>query len=203
MENLIKKIPKAELHIHFDGAIDPETLFMLAKRNGVALPFESISELIEYYNNLDQNTFFDFFQMAASVLRTEQDFYDSIMPYFKKASKQNIKHAEIFFHTQSFTAVGIPVDTVINGLYKATLDAKTKFNISSYLILCFLRQLPQESAIKDFNASLKHKDKIKIIGLAGPEAGNPASNFVELFKLAKKHGFKLTAHAGEGRRRNI
>lgn len=196
MKDFVNNLPKAEVHVHLDGALSPELIIKLASRNGVDIPFKSIDDINNFYKNINSQNFFTVFPIIISILKTEQDFYDVLFSYLVKAHIQNIKHAEIHFELQSFPEESI--DMILNGLYSASCDARLQFGISSNLILAFLRQIPESNAISLFHKILKHKDKIKIIGLGGPELNNPTNKFKDLYKLAKKYDFKTSIHAGEG-----
>lgn len=192
MKKFIQQLPKAELHIHFDGALNLDVLKTILTRNGIDLDINSI------YDNVDGTNFYHLFPLFSSWLKTEEDFYDVLFCYLKKAAKQNIKHAEIFFDTQAFKPFNVSTETIVNGFYKAIQDAQARYGISSYLILCFLRQYSEQDALDALQEALPFKDNIKAIGLGGPEVGNPPSKFMKVFAQAKQYGFKLTAHAGEG-----
>jgi adenosine deaminase len=191
------RMPKAELHLHIEGSLEPELMFRLAQKNNITLPFSSIQEIKEAYkfNNLQE--FLDIYYQGANVLITEDDFYDLTFAYLEKAHAQNIVHTEFFFDPQTHTDRGISFDTVFNGIYKATVDAKKEFGITSFIIMCFLRHLSEEEAFKTLEQSLPFKDKIIGIGLDSSELGNPPEKFERVYKKAKELGFKLVAHAGE------
>jgi adenosine deaminase len=196
-KNLINNLPKAELHLHIEGSLEPELMFKLAQKNNLALKYKNIAEVKAAYNFSNLQDFLDIYYAGASVLITEQDFYDMTWAYLEKAKAQNIVHCEIFFDPQTHTERGIPFATVVNGIDRALKDAQTKFNISSKLIMCFLRHLSQDSAMITLNQALVHKDKIIAVGLDSSEVGNPPSKFSEVFALARENGFLTVAHAGE------
>jgi adenine deaminase len=196
IENFIKKIPKAELHIHVEGTFEPELIFKIAKRNSIPLREKSAKELKKAYKFKNLQEFLDIYYQGASVLIYEKDFYDLMMSYLKKAHSENILHAEIFFDPQTHLNHKVKFSTIVNGLTYAMNDAKKKFGISSKLILCFQRDLPQTGAIKLIDLASKNK-KIIGVGLDSAEVGNPPSKFKTLFNYAKKKGLLAVAHAGE------
>lgn len=197
MNSLIKRLPKAELHIHIEGSLEPALMFRLAKKNKIALPYHSIEEVKSAYRFTDLQSFLDIYYRSAAVLITEQDFYDLTWAYLAKCVENNIVHAEIFFDPQTHTQHGIDFDTVVNGIHKALLDGQNKLEISSRLICCFLRHLSQEEAFITLDQASKHKDKIIAIGLDSSENGNPPEKFEQVFTLARERGFLTVAHAGE------
>lgn len=197
IESLIHEIPKAELHLHIEGTLEPEQMFEFAERNSIKIPYATPELLKKAYqfNNLQE--FLDIYYQGANVLLTEQDFYDLTMAYLQKAHHQNIKHTEIFFDPQTHTHRGVPFDVVISGINKALQDAEKTLKISSKLIMCFLRHLDEESAFDTLKQALPYKDSIAAVGLDSSEAGNPPSKFFNVFSEAKRHGFLTVAHAGE------
>jgi adenosine deaminase len=197
MIELIKKIPKAELHLHIEGSLEPELMFELAKRNNIKIPYTSIEEVKAAYDFTNLQAFLDIYYAGANVLVQKKDFYDLTWAYILKCVENNIIHTEIFFDPQTHTQRGLSFDTIILGISQALEDAKEKFGITSNIIMCFLRHLSQEEALKTFEESLPFKDKIIGIGLDSSELGHPPSKFKEVFKKAKDAGFKLVAHAGE------
>ncbi|MGB7402239.1 MAG: adenosine deaminase [Arcobacter sp.] len=197
MIELIKKIPKAELHLHIEGSLEPELMFELAKRNNIKIPYTSIEEVKAAYDFTNLQSFLDIYYAGANVLLHKKDFYDLTWAYILKCVENNIIHTEIFFDPQTHTLRGVSFDTIILGISEALEDAKKKFGITSNIIMCFLRHLSQEEALKTFEESLSFKDKIIGIGLDSSELGHPPSKFKEVFKKAKDAGFKLVAHAGE------
>lgn len=197
MNNLINKLPKAELHMHIEGSLEPELMFKLAKRNGIELPYTSVDELKAKYDFNNLQEFLDIYYQGCDVLRTEQDFYDLAWAYLEKAKQDNIVHTEIFFDPQSHTDRGIPFETAINGLYRAFDDGQQKLGISFHIIACFLRHLPEQDAIDLYPDILKHQDKILGIGLDSSEIGHPPEKYERVFAQARTDGFKLVAHAGE------
>ena len=197
LKKYIREIPKAELHLHIEGSLEPELMFEIARRNNIVLPYDSEESLRKAYSFGNLRDFLDIYYKGADVLLHEQDFYDLAMAYFHKAHADRVVHAEIFFDPQTHTQRGVDFDAVVNGLYRATHDAKTKFGISSALIMCFLRHLSEQSAIEMLQFALKHKDKIIGVGLDSSEKGNPPSKFFNVFRQAQAEGFRLVAHAGE------
>ncbi len=197
IESFIKKIPKAELHLHIEGTFEPELMFKIAKRNNIKLRYQSIEELKEAYNFSNLQDFLDIYYQGAEVLIKEQDFYDMTLSYLEKIYSQNVLHAEIFFDPQIHTDRGIKFSTVINGIYNALVDAKEKMGITSKLIMCFLRHLDEESAMRTLKQALPYKDWIIAVGLDSSEIGNPPSRFKKVFEQARKEGFLTVAHAGE------
>ena len=197
MRDLIESLPKAELHLHIEGTLEPELMFELADRNGVELPFSSVDEVRAAYEFDNLQSFLDIYYQGAKVLVTEQDFYYLTWAYFLRCKEDNVVHTEIFFDPQTHTDRGIPFDTVINGIYNATQDARELLGISSHLIMCFLRHLPEKRAMITLAESLSHKDKIIGVGLDSSEVGNPPAKFERVFKKAAENGYKLVAHAGE------
>lgn len=197
IEEYIKKIPKAELHIHIEGSFEPELMFEIAKRNGVAIKYNSVEELKAAYkfNNLQE--FLDIYYAGASVLLEEQDFYDLTWAYFEKIHAENVVHAEIFFDPQTHTNRGVAFETIINGIDRALQDAESKLGITSKLIMSFLRHLNEESAFKTLNECHQFRNKIAAVGLDSSELGNPPSKFQRVFAKAKERGFLTVAHAGE------
>ncbi|MHB9041222.1 MAG: adenosine deaminase [Melioribacteraceae bacterium] len=193
----IKGIPKAELHLHIEGTLEPELMFELAKRNNIEIKQKSIQELRDAYHFNNLQEFLDIYYEGASVLITEQDFYDMTWAYFEKAHLQNVLHAEIFFDPQTHTNRGISFDTVINGIHRALDDAEAKFGITSKLIPCFLRDVDPKSAMETLNQACAYKNWITAFGLDSAEVGNPPSKFKEVFKSALDKGFLTVAHAGE------
>lgn len=197
MKEFIQKLPKAELHLHIEGSLEPELMFELAKRNKIEIPYKTIEDIKNAYNFTNLQSFLDIYYAGANVLITKQDFYDLTWAYILKCVENNIIHTEIFFDPQTHTQRGIAFKTVIMGIVDALNDAKEKYGISSAIIMCFLRHLSQEEALKTFEEALPYKDYIIGVGLDSSEIGNPPSKFENVFKKAKEKGFKLVAHAGE------
>jgi len=190
-------MPKIELHVHIEGTLEPELMFELASRNSVQLPYKTVKEIHNAYQFTNLQSFLDIYYQGACVLLREQDFYDLMTAYLKKAHEQNVRHAEIFFDPQTHTHRGIPFEVVINGLVRAKEDAQQKWGISSELIMCFLRHLSPQDALKTLDQAHPFKEKILGVGLDSSEVGNPPSLFKEVFLRAKSEGYLLVAHAGE------
>jgi len=197
LQQFIQQMPKVELHLHIEGTLEPELMFALAQRNRVDLPFQSVQEVREAYHFTNLQSFLDIYYQGAQVLVTEQDFYDLMWAYLKKASEQNVRHAEVFFDPQTHTERGIPFDVVIHGLTRAKKDAERQLGITSDLILCFLRHLSPEAALKTLEDAYPYRDLILGVGLDSSEQGRPPSLFTEVFKQAKDQGYRIVAHAGE------
>ncbi len=204
LETYIETIPKAELHVHIEGTLEPEMLFEMAKRNGINIPYKSISELKNAYCFSNLQEFLDIYYQGANVLITEQDFYELTIAYLKKLRQQNVMHVEIMFDPQTHTLRGIDLALVLNGINKAMDEGRQRFGITSGLILSFLRHLTEEEAIDTFKSALPHKDRFIAVGLDSSENGHPPKKFERVFKLAKEHQLKCVAHAGEeGPAKNI
>ena len=197
VSNFIKKTPKSELHLHIEGSLEPELMFKLSKRNKVEIPFKSIDEIKSAYNFNNLDSFLKIYYEGSNVLITEQDFFDLTWEYILKCKRDNIVHTEIFFDPQSHTERGVEFDTVINGINKALIKAKSEFGITSEIIMCFLRHLDEEPCFEVLKHATKHKDKIIGVGLDSSEKGNPPQKFKRLFDAAIKEGFLTVAHAGE------
>ena len=197
LRELLKRMPKAELHIHIEGSLEPELIFALAQRNGLALPYASVEELRSAYAFSNLQSFLDIYYAGASVLLTEQDFYDMARAYLLRAAKDQVVHAELFFDPQTHTARGVSMQTVINGLHRACVDAQAELGISAALILCFLRHLSEEEAFETLEQALPFRDKFIGIGLDSGEVGNPPEKFARVFARCRELGFHLVAHAGE------
>ncbi len=194
---LLRAMPKAELHIHIEGSLEPELIFALAGRNGITLPYASVEELRSAYAFTNLQSFLDIYYAGASVLIEEQDFYDMAHAYFVKAAADKVVHAELFFDPQTHTARGVAMKTVISGLHRACVDAEAEFGISAALILCFLRHLSEEEAFETLEQALPYRDKIIGVGLDSGEVGNPPEKFARVFARCRALGLHLVAHAGE------
>ena len=197
MIDLIKKLPKAELHLHIEGSLEPELMFRLAKKNQIEIPYKNIEDVRNAYNFTNLQTFLDIYYAGANVLITKDDFYDLTWEYILKCVEDNVIHTEIFFDPQTHTERGVPFEAVITGIKEALADAQEKYGITSCIIMCFLRHLSQEDAFETLAESLRFKEYIMGVGLDSSELGNPPSKFEQVFKKAKEQGFKLVAHAGE------
>ena len=193
----IKKIPKAELHLHIEGSFEPELMFEIAQRNQVEIPYQSVEEVKKAYQFSCLQDFLDIYYAGASVLLYERDFYDLTMAYFAHCAEENVVHTEIMFDPQTHTKRGVSFETVINGIQKAREDAKEKYGISSLLIMSYLRHLSEEDAFETLEQSLPYKHLIKAVGLDSSEKGNPPSKFQKVFEASIKEGYVPVAHAGE------
>ncbi len=193
----IKKSPKAELHLHIEGTLEPEQMFLFANRNKIKIPFKNIEDVKKAYNFSDLDSFLKIYYEGAKVLINEKDFFDLTWAYAKKCKEDNIVHTEIFFDPQTHTERGISFDVVINGIHKAMQKAEKEFGLSFKIIMCFLRHLDEDSGFKVLNKAILHKDKIYGVGLDSSELGHPPSKFEKLFKKAIENNFITVAHAGE------
>ena len=193
----INQSPKTELHLHIEGSLEPELMFKLSKRNKIEIPFKSVEEIRSAYNFTNLDSFLKIYYQGSNVLIKEEDFFDLTWEYILRCKQDNIVHTEIFFDPQSHLPRGVSFDTVIKGIHKALQKAKDEFNISSKIIMCFLRHLDEESCFDVLNQACKHKDKIIGVGLDSSEKGNPPSKFKRLFEQAIAEGFLTVAHAGE------
>ena len=190
-------MPKAELHMHIEGSLEPELIFAMAQRNKVALPYPSVQALREAYVFDNLQSFLDIYHAGTLVLKTEQDFYDMACAYLARAQADNVLHAELFFDTQTHTGHGLSAEVVIKGLHRACADAPARFGMTASLILCFLRHLSEAEAFECLEQALPLRDKILGIGLASSEVGHPPEKFARVFARARALGFRLVAHAGE------
>ena len=197
LERFIERMPKAELHIHIEGSLEPEQMFEFAGRNGLRLPFKSVDEAREAYQFTDLQSFLQLYYQGVRVLVHERDFYDLTWAYFSKAHSQNLRHVEMFFDPQAHTGRGIAFETVISGIHHAMLDAKQRVGISSKLVMCFLRDLSEQAAMATLQQALLFKDRIFAVGLDSSEVGHPPDKFSRVFDEARKQGFLTVAHAGE------
>lgn len=197
LEAFIHGLPKAELHIHIEGSLEPELMFALAKRNDVSLPYASVEEVRAAYEFTDLQSFLDVYYESARVLVKEQDFYDLAHAYMTRAASQNVRHVEIFFDPQTHTERGISFEAVITGLRRALEDAEREYDVTSGLILCFLRHLSADAAMETLDRAVPFRDWITAVGLDSSEVGNPPSKFERVFDKALSLGLKTVAHAGE------
>lgn len=193
----IAGMPKAELHLHIEGTLEPELAFRLAQRNGVALPFASVEALRAAYQFADLQSFLDIYYAGASVLRQEPDFYEMTWAYLERARADNVVHTEVFFDPQTHTGRGIPMSTVISGIAGALDDAGRKLGIGSRLIMCFLRHLSEADAFATVEAALPFRERIVGVGLDSSERGNPPRKFERVFARCRELGWRAVAHAGE------
>ena len=194
---LLKAMPKAELHIHIEGSLEPELIFLLARRNGIALPYTSVEALRAAYAFPNLQSFLDVYYAGASVLQHVQDFYDMAWAYLTRAATENVVHAELFFDPQTHTQRGIETDTVILGLSQACQDARDQLGVDAHLILCFLRHLSEASALETLEQALPYREHFIGVGLDSSELGNPPEKFAGVFARCKALGLHRVAHAGE------
>ena len=197
IEEFIKKSPKAELHLHIEGTLEPELMFFLAKRNNIKIPFKNIDDVKKAYNFNNLDSFLKIYYEGAKVLIKEQDFFDLTWAYILKCKEDNIVHTEIFFDPQTHTDRGIDFDVIINGIFNALKKAEKEFGLSFKIIMCFLRHLSGDECFQILDKALAHKDKIYGVGLDSSEKGNPPKKFEKLFKKASENEFITVAHAGE------
>ena len=189
--------PKAELHLHIEGSLEPELIFELARRNKVAIPFDSVEAVRAAYSFSNLQDFLDIYYAGADVLRTERDFHDLAVAYFERAAADSVRHAEIFFDPQTHTDRGIPFQVVADGLLSGMAEAETRLGVTSKLILCFLRHLDEDAAFATLKAAEPWLDRIEGVGLDSSEVGHPPSKFRRVFDRAGEMGLKRVAHAGE------
>jgi adenosine deaminase len=197
ISEFIEGLPKAELHLHIEGTLEPEMMFKLARRNGITLPYDSIEALRAAYNFGNLQEFLELYYQGTDVLRERRDFYDLTWAYLEKAKLQTVLHAEVFFDPQAHTRRGIRFADVIEGIDEALRDAGNRLGLSSKLILCFLRDLDADAAMAMLEEALAYKDRIVAVGLDSAEVGNPPAKFTEVFARARREGFLTVAHAGE------
>lgn len=197
MEKFIEDLPKVELHLHIEGSLEPELMFALAQRNNIQIPFATVEDVRKAYDFSNLQDFLDIYYQGMNVLQTEQDFYDLTWAYLERVARQNVLHVEIFFDPQGHTERGVAFETVLNGITRALDDGRSKLSVSSFLIMCFLRHLSEEDAMKTLQQALPYKKHILGVGLDSSEKGHPPSKFKNVFAEAKKNGFLIMAHAGE------
>ena len=197
LPSVLHRMPKAELHIHIEGSLEPELIFKLAQRNGVRLPYPDVETLRAAYAFTDLQSFLDIYYAGASVLLKEEDFFDMAWAYLAKAAADNVVHAEIFFDPQTHTARGVPMGTVIRGLHHACLRAHQEWGISARLILCFLRHLSEAEAFETLEAALPYREHFIGVGLDSSEVGHPPEKFARVFARCRELGLHVVAHAGE------
>jgi len=197
LDAFITGLPKAELHLHIEGSLEPELMFALAERNAIAIPYNSVEEVRAAYAFSNLQDFLDIYYAGAAVLRTEQDFHDLAMAYFARAAADGVIHAEIMFDPQTHTERGIAFATVIRGLLSAMARAEAEYAMTTRLILCFLRHLPEEAAFATLAEAEPWLDRIAAVGLDSSEVGHPPAKFARAFAAAREKGLKITAHAGE------
>ena len=194
MKSFIEGMPKAELHVHLEGTLEPEHIFALAKRNNIQLDYQSPAEVIAAYDFHDLPSFLTIYYAAMNVLREEADFYELTYAYFQKAAENNVIYVEPFFDPQAHTSRGVSFQTIITGIRRAQEDAEAQLGVDSNLIMCFLRDLSAESAMEHLEMSLPYKDWIIGVGLDSDEKDNPPSKFAGVFARAREAGYKLTMH---------
>lgn len=197
LPGLLAAAPKAELHIHIEGSLEPDMIFALAQRNGVALPYASVHDLRRAYAFTSLQSFLDVYYAGASVLLHEQDFYDLAQAYLARAAMDNVARAEIFFDPQTHTARGVDLHTVVGGLHRACTDARQNLGVSASLILCFLRHLSEEDAFATLEQAMPLIDRIVGVGLDSSELGHPPEKFARVFARCRQLGLHVVAHAGE------
>ncbi|AJR05363.1 adenosine deaminase [Photobacterium gaetbulicola] len=197
MKGFISGLPKVELHLHLEGTLEPELMLALAERNNVALPFSSVESLKAAYQFDDLQAFLKLYYQGAAVLRTEQDFYDLTYAYLERCKREHILHTEVFFDPQTHSQNGVAFETVIEGIIRALADGEACLGVSSGLIMCFLRDLPEEDAIETLKQAISYRDDIIAVGLDSSELGNPPQKFERVFAMARNTGFRTVAHAGE------
>ncbi|SIS40181.1 adenosine deaminase [Neptunomonas antarctica] len=195
--DFLNQLPKAELHLHLEGSLEPELMFRLAYRNDISLPYKDVVALKAAYQFANLQDFLNLYYQGAAVLQTEQDFYDLTWAYLLRCKAQGVVHTEPCFDPQTHTARGIPFDVVINGISAALKQGEVELGISSYLILSFLRHLSEDDAFKTLEAAMPYRDQFIAVGLDSSEQGNPPEKFQRVFAKARAEGFKAVAHAGE------
>jgi adenosine deaminase len=194
MQAFIEGLPKAELHLHIEGTLEPELKFLLAERNGISLPASSVAEMRDAYDFNDLPSFLDVYYEGMSVLLSEEDFFDLTMAYFARVHPQNLRYVEIFFDPQAHTSRGVSFETVIRGIRRGQEKASVELGIESQLIMCFLRDMTAESAASTLAESAPYKDWIIGVGLDSDERGNPPVKFAAVFAEARAMGYRLTMH---------
>lgn len=195
--DLIRALPKAELHLHIEGSLEPELMFELAARNKFDLPFDSIEAVKQAYQFSNLQDFLDIYYQGMSVLITEQDYFDLTIAYLMRAKADGVRHVEIMFDPQGHVERGVAFKTVVNGIHRALIEGEIKHDISFAVIMCFLRHLSEEAAFEILAQAKPYKDKIMAVGLDSSEMGHPPEKFQRVFAEAKKQGYRLVAHAGE------
>lgn len=194
---LVNGLPKAELHLHIEGSLEPELMFALAQRNRIALPYATVASLKAAYEFSDLQSFLDIYYAGASVLLTERDFFDMTWAYLERAQADSVRHAEIFFDPQTHVARGVPFGTALEGIHAALTEGALKLGVSALLIMCFLRHLSEEDAFATVEQALPYRDKIVGVGLDSSERGHPPSKFTRVFARCRELGWRVVAHAGE------
>ena len=194
---LLQRAPKAELHMHIEGSLEPEMIFELARKNGVQLPYADAQALRSAYAFTNLQSFLDIYHAGTSVLKDEGDFYTMAMAYFERAAADHVVRAEVFFDTQTYTERGLPISMIIMGLQRACADAQKRWGLSAGLILAFLRHLSEESALETLEQALPYREHLIGLGLASSEVGHPPEKFARVFARGRELGFHVVAHAGE------
>ena len=197
MTDFIARLPKAELHVHIEGTLEPEMMLEMAARNGVELPFGSVEEVRDAYDFTDLQSFLDIYYQGTAVLQTGDDFHDLMWAYLERAAADGVRHAEISFDPQTHTARGIPFEVFMEGFAAARQRASAELGFSSLLIMCFLRHLPEEEALATLEQAAPFLDQIAAVGLDSSEVGNPPDRFQRVFAAARRAGLRAVAHAGE------
>ena len=197
LPELLRRMPKAELHVHIEGTLEPELIFSMARRNQVSLDYDSVEALREAYNFSDLQSFLDIYYAGACVLREARDFEDMARAYLERAAADNVVHAEIFFDPQTHTARGVSMEKVITGLHRACERASEEQGVNASLIMCFLRHLSEEEAFETLEQALPFRDKFIGVGLDSSEVGHPPEKFARVFARCRELGLHLVAHAGE------
>ncbi|HSW18500.1 MAG TPA: adenosine deaminase [Ramlibacter sp.] len=197
LPELLRRMPKAELHIHIEGSLEPELIFSLAQRNGLTLPYASVEDLRRAYAFTNLQSFLDIYYAGASVLLTSLDFYDMAWAYLRRAQADNVVHAELFFDPQTHTARGVSMQVVIDGLHRACEDARAALGVDASLILCFLRHLSEDEAFQTLEEAMPYLGKFIGVGLDSSELGHPPEKFAKVFARCRELGLRLVAHAGE------
>ncbi len=197
LTELIRRVPKAELHLHIEGTLEPELMMKLARRNRLALPYADIDEIRSAYEFSNLQSFLDIYYAGARMLQTDEDFHDLTRAYLERAARDNVRHVEIFFDPQTHTERNVSFSTVIDGICSALEDGETDLGISFRLIMCFLRHLSADDAMATLEAALPFAERITAVGLDSSEVGHPPSKFTDVFDRARSEGFLTVAHAGE------
>jgi adenosine deaminase len=197
LSNLVKKLPKAELHVHIEGTLEPELLIKLAQKNKIDIPYQSVSEIKQAYQFRNLEGFLELYYQGMNVLRNQTDFYLLTIAYFERVAQDNVRHVELFFDPQAHVSRGVPFSDVIEGILQGIEEARARLNITSKLILCFVRHLSEDSAFEMLNMALPYRNYITAVGLDSAEKDNPPRNFERVFTKARLEGFLIVAHAGE------
>ena len=197
IKRLIQQIPKAELHLHIEGTLEPELMMKLAERNQIEIPYSSVEKIRTAYAFSDLQSFLDIYYAGAAVLVTEQDFYDLTWAYLERAEADNVRHVEIFFDPQTHTERGVRFETAVNGIHQALTDGQKSLGITFRIIMCFLRHLSANEAMTALESAISHKNRIFAVGLDSSEVGHPPAKFSDVFSRARREGFQAVAHAGE------